>query len=63
MRIFSPIVLPSPAIMQAFEAASAGRCAERSQVVRDQPLGDEGILLQKLAHQFQSGVSGCLEST
>ena len=25
-------------------------------VVRDQPLGDEGILLQKLAHQFQSGV-------
>jgi hypothetical protein len=27
MRIFGPIVPPSPALMQAFEAESAGRCA------------------------------------
>ena len=27
-----------------------------SQVVGDQPLGNEGILLQELAHQFQRGV-------
>jgi hypothetical protein len=27
MRILDPIVLPSPALMQAFKAESAGRCA------------------------------------
>ena len=32
------------------------RGAVRSQVVGDQPLGNEGILLQELAHQFQRGV-------
>ena len=26
------------------------------EVVRDQSLGDEGVLLRKLAHQFKSGV-------
>src|ERR1700722_13074116 len=35
---------------------SCRRTATPSQVVGDQPLGNEGILLQELAHQFQRGV-------
>ena len=52
-RAFSGlIVLPSlPALVQTRETETAGRCVMRSQVVRDQLLGDEGILLQKLAHR------------
>ena len=42
--------------MQVPDAEIASRCAIGPQVVRDQPLRSEGILLQKLAHQFQSGV-------
>src|SRR5271166_1796720 len=39
---------PRPALMQVFDAEIAGRGAIRPQVVRDQPLGGEGILPEKL---------------
>jgi hypothetical protein len=42
--------------MQVLDALIASRSAIRPQVVRDQALRNEGIFLQKLAHQFQSGV-------
>ena len=53
MRILGPIVLPSPALMAAFNPEIAGRRAVRPQVVRDQPIRNERIFLQELAHQFQ----------
>jgi hypothetical protein len=56
MRILGPIVLPSPALMQVFDAKIAGRCAVGPQIICDQPLRDEGVFLQQLPHQFQSGV-------
>src|SRR5271167_1201503 len=56
MRILSSIVLPSPALMPAFDPKLSSRGAVCSQVVGDQPLGSEGILLQELAHQLQRGV-------
>jgi hypothetical protein len=34
--------------MAAFNPELAGRCA-----IRDHPLGDNGIFLEKLAHHFQ----------
>ena len=56
MRILRSIVLPSSALMQVLDAEIASRSAIGPQVVRDQSLGSEGVFLQKLAHQFQSGV-------
>jgi hypothetical protein len=56
MRIFSSVVLPSPALMSSFDPKLSSRGAVGSQIVGDQPLGGEGILFQELAHQFQRGV-------
>src|SRR5271166_2167851 len=56
MRILSSIVLPSPAFVPPFDPKVPDCGAVRSQVVGDQPLRNEGILLQELAHQFQRGV-------
>src|SRR5271166_4469087 len=56
MRILSSIELPSPALVPAFDPKIPDRGAVRSQVVGDQPLRNEGILLQELAHQFHRGV-------
>ena len=42
--------------MVPFNPKLSNRGAVRSQVVGDQPLRNEGILLQELAHQFQRGV-------
>src|SRR5208337_5279986 len=56
MRILSSVVLPSPALMVAFDPKLPDRGAVRSQVVCDQPLRNKGILLQELAHQFQRGM-------
>ena len=42
--------------MPKFDPKVPDRGAVRSQVVGDQPLRNEGILLQELAHQFQRGV-------
>jgi hypothetical protein len=56
MRILGPIVLPSTAVVQVVDAEIESCCAVGPQIIRDQPLRSEGILLQKLAHQFQSGV-------
>ena len=53
MRILGPIVFPSSALMPAFNPKIARRRAIRPQVVRDQPIRNERIFLQKLAHQFQ----------
>ena len=53
MRILGPIVLPSPALMAAFNPEIAGRRAVGPQVIRDQPIRNESIFLQELAHQFQ----------
>src|SRR5208337_1878468 len=52
----SSVVLPSPPFVPAFDPEVPGRGAVRSQVVGDQSLRNEGIPLQKLAHQFQRGV-------
>src|SRR5208337_10212 len=56
MRIFSSVVLPSPALMPSFDPKLSSRGAVGSQIVGDQPIRSEGILLQELAHQFQCGV-------
>src|SRR5437660_1620176 len=56
MRILGPIVLPSPAIMQVVDAEIGGCCASGPQIIRDQPLRNDGVFPQKLAHQFQRGV-------
>jgi len=56
MRILDAIVFPSPALMAALDPQIADRCAVSPQVVRDQSLGDEGVFLEKLAHQFQRGM-------
>ena len=56
MRVLSSIVLPSPAIVPAFDPKLSDLGAVRSQGVGHQPLWNEGILLQELAHQFQRGV-------
>src|SRR5208282_5345009 len=56
MRILGPIVLPSPALMQVFDAEIASRSAVGPQVVCDQSLRNEGVFLQKLPHQIQGGV-------
>ena len=56
MRILGPIVLPSPALMPAFNAEIVGCCAVGAQIIRDQSIGNDGVFPQKLAHQFQRGV-------
>src|SRR5208283_2323869 len=56
MRILSSIVLPSPALMAAFDPKLPDRGAVLSQVVSDQLLRNKGILLQELAHQLQRGM-------
>src|SRR5208283_1507461 len=56
MRILGPIVLPSPALMPAFDAEIEGRCAVGPQIIRDQSIRNDGVFPQKLAHQFQRGV-------
>src|SRR5271166_5039950 len=56
MRILGPFVLPSPAVMPAFDAEIAGRCAVGPQIIRDQSIRNDGVFPQKLAHQFQRGV-------
>src|SRR5271166_2681008 len=56
MRILSSVVLPSPALVPAFDPKLSDRGAVRSQVVSDQSLWNEGILPQELAHQFQRSV-------
>ncbi len=56
MRILGPIVLPSPALMPAFNAEIVGCCAVGPQIIRDQSIGNYGVFPQKLAHQFQRGV-------
>src|SRR5277367_2354541 len=60
MRILSSVVLPSPALMPAFDPKLSDRGAVRSQVVGDQSLWNEGILPQELAHQSQRGVLASL---
>src|SRR5438477_2678066 len=56
MRIFSSVVLPSPALMPSFDPKLSSRGVVGSQIVGDQPLRSEGILLQELAHQLQCSV-------
>src|SRR5208283_4091104 len=56
MRILNSIVLPSPALVPAFDPKDPDCGAVRSQVVGDQSLGNEGVRPQKLAHQFQRSV-------
>jgi hypothetical protein len=56
MRILGAVVLPSTALMAAFDPKIVGGGAIRPQVVRDQPIGNEAIFLQKFPHQFQRGM-------
>jgi hypothetical protein len=56
MRILGPIVFPSTTLMAALDPEIAGGCAIRPQVVRDQPIGNKAVFLQKFAHQFQRGM-------
>jgi hypothetical protein len=53
MRIFSSIVLPSPALVAPFHPEIVKRSAVCSQVVGDQSLWNGSVLLQKLTHQLQ----------
>jgi hypothetical protein len=56
VRILGTIVLPPTALMAVFDPEIAGSSAIRPQVIRDQPIGNEAVFLQKFAHQFQRGV-------
>jgi hypothetical protein len=56
MRILSPIVLPSSALMQVLDAEIAGRWGGMTASRRSPTARDEGISLQKLTHQFKSCV-------
>jgi hypothetical protein len=56
MRILCAVVLPSTALMAALDSEIAGGGAIRPQVVRDQPIGNEAVFLEKFAHQFQCGM-------
>ena len=53
MRILSPVVLPSPALVPVLDPKVPDCGAVGSQVVGDQSLRNEGKFPQKLAHQFQ----------
>src|SRR5450432_4795063 len=53
MRVLGPIVLPSTTLMMALDPEIEGGSARRAQIIRDHPIGNEAIFLQKLAHQFQ----------
>jgi hypothetical protein len=56
MRVFGSIVPPLTALMTALDPKVARRSAVRAQVVGDRAIGNEAVILQKLAHQFQRGV-------
>ena len=43
MRIFGPIVLPSPAVVQVVDAEIEGCCAVGPQIMRDQSIRNDGI--------------------
>jgi hypothetical protein len=53
MRILGTVVLPSPALMAPLDPEGVGGGAIRAQVIRDQPIGNEAVFLEKFAHQFQ----------
>ena len=59
----APVVdsTPSPALMQVVDAEIEGRCAVGPQIICHHSLGNDGVFLQKLAHQFQSGMLVALE--
>jgi len=46
--------------MPPLDPEVAGSGATRAQVVRDRPVGNKGIFLQKVAHQVQRGALGSL---
>ena len=53
MRVLDTIVPPSTALMAVRDPEIAGSGAIRPQVIGDQPIGNEAVFRQKLAHQFQ----------
>ena len=56
MRIFGPIVLPSPAVMQVVDAEGEGRRAVGPQIIRDQSLRNGGVFPRRLRISFKRGV-------
>ena len=56
MRILGTIVLPLTALMATLDPEIAGGRAIRAQVLRDHPIGNKAVFLQKFAHRFQRGV-------
>ena len=55
MRILRSIVAPSTAFMAFCDPKMTGCSSIRSQLIRDELVGDKAIFLQKLAHEFQGG--------
>src|ERR1017187_2237743 len=53
MRILRSIVAPSTAFMAFSESKLTGCSPIRSEVIRDELVGDKAIFLQQLAHQFE----------
>ena len=56
MRILSPVVLPSPALVPVLDPKVPDCGAAGSQVVGDQSLRNESKFPQEVAHQFQRSV-------
>jgi hypothetical protein len=53
MRILGAIVRPPIRLMAAFNAELSDSAGVRRQFVGRQPIGNEAVFLQKLAHEFQ----------
>jgi hypothetical protein len=56
MRILGAVILPSTALVSAFDPEIASGGAIGPLVVCDHSIGNEAIFLQEFAHQFQRGM-------